>query len=230
MVAISFSPKAAQDTLSLKQVWKTINEYSCPNFYNFHMHTVSSDGRLTPSDLIQQAVEIGLKGLAITDHHSVDGYYQAQKCLNRISQHDRARDLPHLWTGIEITSKLKGVEVHILGYGFVPEHPALKPYLTGISPDGTDAEAKQVIERLHQAGGLVVLAHPARYRQPADKLIPAATGLGIDGVETYYAYGNPQVWTPSPQQTKNIKQLASKYNLYSTCGTDTHGLSLLQRI
>jgi hypothetical protein len=74
------------------------------------------------------------------------------------------------------------------------------------------------------------LAHPARYRISHDQLIPEAARLGIDGVETYYAYNNPQPWKPSPKQTQEIEQLSKTYSLLNTCGTDTHGLSLLQRL
>lgn len=232
MVAISSDKLTAQaqDTFSLKEVWKTLNAESCPHDYNFHMHTVCSDGQLKPSDLIQQAVKIGLKGLAITDHHTVGGYRQAQIYLDELEQRDKLAKIPHLWTGIEITSQLQNVEVHLLGYGFSPEHPSLAPYLQGDRPSGDIANAQQVINRIHQAGGLVVLAHPARYRRPALKLIPLAAALGIDGVEAFYAYSNPQPWQPSPVQTQQVKQLANQYNLYRTCGTDTHGLNLLKRL
>lgn len=230
MVAISFDKLTAQDTSSLIEVWKTIDEQSCPHVYNFHMHTVFSDGQLQPPDLIHQAVKIGLKGLAITDHHAVGGYRQAQKYLNQLRQQNKISDIPHLWTGIEITSLLQDVDVHLLGYGFTPEHPALQPYLQGEAPSGDNAQAQQVINSIHQAGGLVVLAHPARYRRPAPQLIPLAAALGVDGVETYYAYNNPKPWQPSPVQTKQVNQLAAKYDLYTTCGTDTHGLNLLERL
>ena len=45
------------------------------------MHTNCSDGKLTPEDLMAQAIEIGLQGMAITDHHSVAGYYRAKQWL-----------------------------------------------------------------------------------------------------------------------------------------------------
>lgn len=230
MVAISSYKLKAQDTLNLQSVWETIDFSSCPYSYNFHMHTNFSDGQLTSSFLVQQVVEIGLKGLAITDHHSIDGYLDAQKLLDKLSQKNNPNNLPYLWTGVEITAEISEVQVHILGYGFAPEHPALEVYLQGTSPKGKDAEAKNVINSIHQAGGLVVLAHPERYRRPASYLIPLAADLGIDGVETYYAYNNPPIWTPSPIQTKVVQQLASKYKLYNTCGTDSHGLNLLKRI
>ena len=230
---VAFSPTlklAAYDSNNIQQVWKTINAESCPLQYNFHMHTICSDGQLTPLALIEQAIKIGLKGLAITDHHSVEGYYIAQKHLNQLNQEQNAYLLPYLWTGVEITSNLQGVEVHILGYGFTPHHPAIKLYLQGSSPQGRDADADAVIAGIHQAGGLAVLAHPARYRRPASELIPLVAHLGIDGVEAYYAYSNYQPWKPSKVQTQQVQQLAFKYNLHTTCGTDTHGLNLCQKL
>ena len=232
MITVPFYQPTAQDTFYLKEVWKTINPTSCPYFYNFHMHSTGSDGQLSPLELIKQAIAIGLKGLAITDHHSVSGFQQAQQYLDTLRQETKAKvaNLPHLWTGVEITAKLTGVDVHILGYGFDPKYPSLEIYLQGNNPEGENAAAKRVIDRIHQAGGLVILAHPARYRHSAKKLIPLAVDCGIDGVEAYYAYGNPQPWKPSSKQTEEILQLAAKYNLYTTCGTDTHGSNLLRRV
>jgi hypothetical protein len=217
---------STEDTLKLKQIWQSLDEESCPNQYNFHTHTNCSDGRLDPLELIQQAVDIGLKGLAITDHHSIKGFQIVQDWLEKQEQ----ASLPQLWTGLEITAQLLGIEVHILGYGFSPTCPALLPYLQGESVTGQMAEVARVIETIHRADGMAVLAHPVRYSQPAEVLIPICADLGIDGVESYYAYGNPKPWQPSPKETSEVLQLAKEYGLLSTCGTDSHGLSLLQRI
>jgi len=226
---------AAQNQQALKKVFQKINANSCPLNYNFHMHSIFSDGQLKPEEIMTQAVGIGLQGLAITDHHSVGGYQVAQQWLWRWQSQNHLADghrpnPPHLWTGIEINSNLVGTEVHILGYGFNPEHPSMVPYLTGEAPKGFDYQAKQVISAIQTAGGLAVLAHPVRYRQSPDRLIRAAAKLGIDGVETYYAYRNPDPWQPSQKQTKQVKELAEEYNLLNTCGTDTHGNNLLLRL
>jgi hypothetical protein len=230
VVSSLFTQQTAQDKDSLKRVWETIDADSCPHFYNFHVHTTCSDGQLPPSTLMNQALDIGLKGMAITDHHSTEGYQVAQNWLKKVHQQFPHKALPHLWTGVEITSNLQGVDVHILGYAFAPEHPAIKPYLQGSSPQGEAAIAEQVIATIHEAGGLAILAHPARYRRPAYELIPLAAYLGIDGVEAYYAYGNPNPWQTSPMQTQQVQQLAADYNLLTTCGTDTHGLNILRRV
>jgi predicted metal-dependent phosphoesterase TrpH len=230
MLAYTTATSAAFDTNALRTAWYGITAQSCPLHYNFHLHTQYSDGRLTPEALMAQAIQIGLKGMAITDHHSVQGFYLAQSYLNKRRKEDPYQPLPHLWTGIEITSLLDGVEVHILGYGFTPDHPSLQPYLNGDRPLGDWAEADCVIKALHSAGGLVVLAHPARYTKSAQELIPQAAELGVDGAEAYYAYGNPKPWIPSVRETQEALQLTERYRLFATCGTDTHGLDLLIRL
>ncbi len=222
--------EAARNALALRRVFETTHAESCPTHYNFHMHTVCSDGKLHPETLIQQAIAIGLKGLAITDHHTVRGYQIAQSWLEEWQQQHPTRLSPTLWTGVEINANLLDVEVHILGYAFDPHHPSMMSYLLGNSAMNDDYQAENVIAAIHAAGGLAVLAHPARYRRSPEDLIPAASRLGIDGVETYYAYDNPSPWRTSPLQTVQVKQLSKTYNLLNTCGTDTHGLSLLQRL
>jgi hypothetical protein len=221
---------SAQNTQALKTVWSNLNRDSCPYQFNFHMHTHHSDGQLHPIELMQRASEIGLQGMAITDHHSVAGFEQAQLWLEQAQNIHPQSAFPHLWTGVEITSLLLDTEVHLLGYSFDPSHQALRGYLDGDRPEGEQALASRVIDALHEAGGLVVLAHPERYHLAALELIPIAAELGIDGVETYYAYGNPKPWRPSERETEQVTKMSQTYNLYNTCGTDTHGKNLLQRI
>lgn len=217
---------------NLKQIFQKINAQSCPQEFNFHMHTVHSDGRLQPEELVQQAIAIGLKGLAITDHHTISGYRVALRYLDglKLSHPYLKYVAPEVWTGVEINANLLDVEVHILGYAFQPEHPSMVPYLQQRTTVGETYQAVNAIASIHQAGGLAVLAHPARYKQSPQKLIPAAATLGIDGVETFYAYNNPQPWRPSPKEMAQVHHLAKCHGLFNTCGTDTHGLSLLQRL
>lgn len=214
----------------LQQVFASIDVQSCPRNYNFHMHTVFSDGKLQPSALMEQAVGIGLKGLAITDHHCIGGYQAAAAWLEDWKWKNPGAKVPQLWSGVEINANLLNVEVHILGYAFDTEHPGLKPYLQKKATTGDEYQAENVIRTIHSAGGIAVLAHPARYRKSHMDLIPAAANLGIDGAEAFYAYNNPNPWRPSSLESIQVQELAREYSLYSTCGTDTHGLSLLQRL
>ena len=229
-VTIPAAKAIAQDSRRLQEVWQTVHSNSCPTSYNFHLHTTASDGRLTPLQVVDQALEFGLKGLAITDHHSVNGYRQAQAYLKQIQEQNPKSDLFTLWTGTEITSNLQGVTIHILAYAFDPEHPAITPYLQSIAPIGEEANAETVINSIHQAGGLAILAHPFRYRRPANELIPLIAYLGIDGIEAYYSYTKTNPWKSSPNQTEEGLKLAFKYNLHTSCGTDTHGTNILLRL
>lgn len=207
---------------ALRSVFEQVDAHSCPHRYNFHMHTICSDGRLEPAALIKQAVEIGLTDMAITDHHSVAGYLLAVPLL---AQYDIAVQ-PRLWIGTEITAYIGNVDVHILGYGFDPEHPRLAPYLQGREADRDFTVVEKVIAAIQAAGGLAVLAHPARYRRSAEEIVEVVAKLGIDGLETFYAYKNTNPWAPTPGETQRVKALADRYGLFSTCGTDTHGASL----
>ncbi|MES1022728.1 PHP domain-containing protein [Gloeocapsa sp. BRSZ] len=230
-MAVEFAQTNASSQ-ALKQVFQKVNAQSCPRQFNFHLHTVHSDGRLQPEELIQQAIAIGLQDLAITDHHTVSGCQVAQRYLNelKLSNPHLEYTAPRVWTGVEINANLLDVDVHILGYAFDRQHLSITPYLQRKTTTGKAYQANNVIAAIHQAGGLAVLAHPARYKRSPQDLIPAAASLGIDGVESFYAYDNPQPWRPSATETQRVQQLARHHNLLSTCGTDTHGLSLLKRL
>jgi predicted metal-dependent phosphoesterase TrpH len=222
--------RTSASTEILKQVFQNIDAQSCPRLFNFHMHTVYSDGRLQPNALMEQAIAIGLKGLAITDHHSIGGYQAAKAWLEDWKWNNPGESVPHLWSGVEINANLLNVEVHILAYSFQPEHTSMKPYLQRKITTGKEYQANNVIAAIQEAGGLAVLAHPARYKRSHFDLIPAAAERGIDGVESFYAYNNPNPWKPSCLESEKMQKLADEYSLFNTCGTDTHGLSLLQRL
>lgn len=229
-MAVDFAQTYTPARQQLYSVFQQIDANSCPLAFNFHMHTLYSDGKLQPTELIEQAIAIGLKGLAITDHHTVAGFQIAQSWLEDWRWRNPGSKSPQLWSGVEINACLLGIDVHILGYAFDPAHPCLQPYLQRHTTKDEDYRAAAVIRAIHQAGGLAILAHPARYKRSHFDLIPAAAALGIDGVETYYAYNNPTPWQPSPTETSQIQPLAAMHGLLSTCGTDTHGRSLLQRL
>jgi len=230
MATFTIPKSQGQDISALKEVWQTIHYDSCPYQYNFHLHTISSDGRMTPDGLVKQAIALGLLGLAITDHHSIEGWEVAQIYLTNLAQQQPNLTLPHLWIGVEITAYIREIEVHILGYGFDPDHQSMQPYLRGSRPRGRESYSRKVIAAIHEAGGLAILAHPSRYRAKAEDLIPEAVARGIDGVEAYYGYSHPKPWLPSTQQTEKALKLAKQYNLYTTCGTDSHGLTILETI
>lgn len=87
------------------------------------------------------------------------------------------------------------------------------------SPDSilsfpTYPEPAEIVNDIHEAGGIAVLAHPGFYDnfELLEELIPC----GLDGVE---------VWHPenTPQQQKKLLEIAKKNKLLVTGGTDFHG-------
>ncbi len=78
--------------------------------YDLHIHTSASDGIFSPSEVICQAYEIGLAGLAITDHDTVDGLGEARSFIQK-----EGLNLEFI-PGIEMNTELNGREIHILGY------------------------------------------------------------------------------------------------------------------
>jgi len=215
------------DNHKLIKIIKSITKYSCPKSINFHLHSTYSDGSLSAIEIYKQAIELNIDHYAITDHHSVDAYIELSKSNDSIYQ-DRS-DFPKLWTGIEITCLLKGCLVHVLGLGFNHKSKYLLPYVDHKSAIGNELLASTVVDSIHKANGIAVLAHPARYKLPFDLLINEASKLNFDGVETWYNYERAHNWIPSEFVCDKIFDCANSYSLLSTCGTDSHGLSLLRR-
>jgi hypothetical protein len=83
---------------------------------DLHAHTLYSDGVLTPEAVVARALERSLAALAITDHDSVEGVEPA-----RVAAGSSLELVP----GIEVSSSLNGVDLHILGYYLDPEDDEL---------------------------------------------------------------------------------------------------------
>jgi predicted metal-dependent phosphoesterase TrpH len=215
------------DSTELINIIKSITKNSCPNSINFHMHSTFSDGSLTAKQIYYQAIELNIDHYAITDHHSVNAYIELSKINDSI--YKERSNFPKLWTGIEITCLLKGCLVHVLGLGFDHNSKYLLPYVDHKAAIGNELLASTVVDSIHKANGIAVLAHPARYKLPFDLLINEASKLGFDAVETWYNYERAHNWIPSEFVCDKIFDCANSYSLLSTCGTDSHGLSLLRR-
>jgi 3',5'-nucleoside bisphosphate phosphatase len=80
----------------------------------------------------------------------------------------------------------------------------------------TPAEATQLIIR---AGGIPALAHPFTCDNP-EPLIRDLKSAGLLGLEVYYG-------SYSSDQVRELLQMANKYNLIPTGGSDFHGLDPL---
>jgi predicted metal-dependent phosphoesterase TrpH len=75
---------------------------------DLHSHTNESDGTCSPAELIEEAVRAEVDILGITDHDTFKGYDQALT-----AGHEAGVELV---CGIELSTKLHGRSVHLLGY------------------------------------------------------------------------------------------------------------------
>ena len=75
---------------------------------DLHSHTNESDGTCSPAQLIEEAVRSGVEVLGITDHDTFTGYDKAVPLARNAGI--------ELVCGIELSTKLHGHSVHLLGY------------------------------------------------------------------------------------------------------------------
>jgi predicted metal-dependent phosphoesterase TrpH len=76
--------------------------------------------------------------------------------------------------------------------------------------------ALEAIQLVHQAGGLAVMAHPGLNR--TDNIIPALVAAGMDGIECFHT-------KHSTTMSERYLEIADKYHLLVTGGSDCHGFS-----
>jgi len=88
---------------------------------DLHTHTTASDGRLSPTGLVERAARRGVKILGLADHDTLAGLAEAQSAGDRLGI--------NIVPGVEISLKSepdKGfVGLHLLGYFIDPQHPGL---------------------------------------------------------------------------------------------------------
>lgn len=113
--------------------------------YDLHIHTTASDGTLTPEKIIDMAVEIGLKGIAISDHDTVAGLGRARQYLDTTSY-----SLDFI-PAIELNTDAGEDEVHMLGYFIDPENVALNQRILEIRSSRYH-RAEQMVNRLQKLG------------------------------------------------------------------------------
>ena len=204
-----------------KDLIKSFTKEDYEKDVNLHIHSTFSDGGVDVEELVEQAKNKGLKYISISDHNTLDAYLKTD-ILNE--------DI--IIPAIEFDCWFGTVFLHMLGYGVDVNNKELQS-LCAKNKRGTQADwvrifssrhPKKVIEAVHNAGGIAVLAHPAccfTLTGP-DRLVKNLKKLGMDGLEVYYPY-NRHRGIIKFCTAKNIDKLADKYDLIKTGGTDEHG-------
>ena len=202
----------------MKELFKTFKREDFFDKVNLHIHSNYSDGECTFEELIKQAETLGLQHYSITDHNTIDGYKNLSYVPNG------------LITGVEFDCFYDLNLPHILGYGIDINNEAIlklaKKFQKGIFEIPkrilTSRNPKDVIDAIHKAGGIAVLAHPCCYWcLNLDRFIEKLVQYGLDGVEVYYPYDRA-TRVLKFHSGKTVLKIAEKYNLLKTGGQDQH--------
>jgi hypothetical protein len=110
---------------------------------DLHMHSTFSDGSLTPAELVDQAVELGLRAIALTDHDGMGGIPELlQAAVGR-----PLRVIP----GVEVSADVPKGTMHMLGYFVRADNAELNESLECIR-NGREIRNRQILRKLQALG------------------------------------------------------------------------------
>jgi len=84
---------------------------------DLHTHSIYSDGALSPEEIVDTAIDLGLSAISITDHDNILAFdYARAQAAKRADE--RGTPVIEVVPGIEINTIHEKYEVHVLGYFF----------------------------------------------------------------------------------------------------------------
>jgi predicted metal-dependent phosphoesterase TrpH len=107
------------------------------------MHSKYSDGRYTPTELVDLARRSGLSAIALTDHDTLDGLLEAREAAIGSSV--------EIVSGVEISTEYRGSELHLLGYYVHDDNRLLLAALAQLRTDRV-ARFWEMADRLRGCG------------------------------------------------------------------------------
>lgn len=90
-------------------------------YIDFQIHSIYSDGVLTPQDLVARAEKEKISIISLTDHNCLDGVQEAASA-------GKKRGVGVV-SGIELYTKFKRKSIHLLGYNFDIKNKKLEKIL-----------------------------------------------------------------------------------------------------
>lgn len=205
--------------MNIKELFANFNEEDFCSKINLHIHSNYSDGIEDFDLLVEQAKKLNMKYIAITDHNCVLGHKKTKYVHDEI-----------LIKGVEFDCIYKMSLLHILGYGIDIENEKINALCAKNDLEQKNdlirliksRHPKTVIEAIHNAGGIAVLAHPCCCNVfNLDDFVGRLVKFGLDGIETYYPYDRFRGIVKFSSR-KLPFELAKKYNLIKTGGSDEH--------
>jgi len=110
---------------------------------DLHTHSTASDGSCTPERLVELALSVGLKALALTDHDTLAGVDAARRAAEGTGL--------LLIAGVEIEIETASGEFHLLGLALGERRRDLEEALTRIQTARRGRNGRMV-EKFRQAG------------------------------------------------------------------------------
>jgi predicted metal-dependent phosphoesterase TrpH len=111
--------------------------------YDLHAHTDASDGALNPEQLVDLALERGVRVLAVADHDTTAGVLPCKKAAE-------GRGL-EVWDAIELSADEFSVDIHVLGYFVNPKNDNLQDTLVTLRHSRLD-RGRKMVDRLNELG------------------------------------------------------------------------------
>lgn len=116
---------------------------------DLHIHSTFSDGSMTPQELVLLARQKKLSAIAITDHDTTDGVDEALAAGREMGV--------TVISGIELSVKLGGINLHLLGYLFDHRQVAFLQAVQKLQ-EGRLTRNRRILEALHRQGIDIQLA------------------------------------------------------------------------
>ena len=160
---------------------------------DLHVHSrYSTDNNSDPEETIVRAIELGLHGIAFTEHY----YYAASEPIEALKE--KYRDSIMIFRGVEFST----VEGHCLVFGADTDKIGVK-----------HAPVADIVRFVNRARGVVIPSHPYRPGTSLGDLV--RTVAGIAGLEGYNGANMHDF-------NRNAVAAAKELNLPYTGGSDAH--------
>lgn len=115
---------------------------------DLHIHTFHSDGVYSPAEVIDRAKNSGIGVISITDHDSVNALPEA-------IEYGKKKGI-EIIPGVEISTDINNIEVHLLGYFINYNDDEFNKYLTFFRDERLH-RAKRIVQKLCNLGFTITI-------------------------------------------------------------------------
>ena len=153
---------------------------------DLHLHTLASDGRLSPTELVNLIASKGVTIAAISDHDTTDGIAEA---VQAAAAHPNLEIIP----AIELSTDIPGDEIHMLGYFLQYEDEEFQAILRRFR-EGRLERGRMMVEKLAALGKPVdwervqAIAGDGSVGRPHIALAMVEAGYFKEPKEAFYDY------------------------------------------